>query len=103
MPHYYQFYEDFKQNEERFTIQYCAQHLQKSVLIIQGTEDDAVKDKEAFLLNDWCKDSELYIIDGANHTFGAKEPWHSDALPQDLDNAVMRSVTFIRENFKESF
>lgn len=100
MPHYYQFYEDFKQNEERFTIQYCAQHLQKSVLIIQGTEDEAVKDKEAFLLNDWCKDSELYIIDGANHTFGAKEPWHSDDLPPDLDNAVLRSITFICENFK---
>ncbi|WP_332033248.1 alpha/beta hydrolase family protein, partial [Kaistella sp.] len=100
MPHYYQFYEDFKQNEERFTIQYCAQHLQKSVLIIQGSEDEAVKDKEAFLLNDWCKESELYIIDGANHTFGAKEPWHSDDLPPDLDNAVLRSITFIRENFK---
>ena len=100
MPHYYQFYEDFKQNEERFTIQYCAQHLQKSVLIIQGTEDEAVKDKEAFLLNDWCKESELYIIDGANHTFGAKEPWHSDDLPPDLDNAVLRSITFIFENFK---
>ena len=100
MPHYYQFYEDFKQNEERFTIQYCAQHLQKSVLIIQGTEDEAVKDKEAFLLNDWCKESELYIIDGANHTFGAKEPWHSDDLPPDLDNAVMHSITFICENFK---
>ena len=100
MPHYYQFYEDFKQNEERFTIQYCAQHLQKSVLIIQGTEDEAVKDKEAFLLNNWCKESELYIIDGANHTFGAKEPWHSDDLPPDLDNAVMHSITFICENFK---
>ena len=100
MPHYYQFYEDFKQNEERFTIQYCAQHLQKSVLIIQGNADEAVKDKEAFLLNDWCKDSELYIIDGANHTFGAKEPWHSDDLPPDLDNAVLRSITFIFENFK---
>ena len=98
MPHYYQFYEDFKQNEERFTIQYCAQHLEKSMLIIQGTEDEAVKDKEAFLLNDWCKNPELYIIKGANHTFGAKEPWMEQNLPPHLENTIAETVRFLREN-----
>lgn len=99
MPHYYQFYEDFKQNEERFTIQYCAQHLEKPVLIIQGTDDEAVKDKEAFLLHEWCKKSELYIIEGANHTFGAKEPWMEQNLPADLANAAAEAIRFFKRNF----
>lgn len=98
MPHYYQFYENFKQNEERFTIQYCAQHLEKPVLIIQGTEDDAVKDKEAFLLHEWCKGSQLYIIEGSNHTFGAKEPWMEHYLPADLENAAAETLRFLKKN-----
>ncbi|MGZ5193374.1 MAG: alpha/beta hydrolase family protein [Kaistella sp.] len=99
MPHYYQFYEDFKQNEERFTIQYCAQHLEKPVLIIQGTDDEAVKDKEAFLLHEWCKNSELYLVEEANHTFGAKEPWMEQYLPPDLQNAVTKTISYFKQNF----
>ena len=99
MPHYYQFYEDFKQNEDRFTIQYCAQHLEKPVLIIQGTKDESVKDKEAFLLHEWCKKSELYIIEEANHTFGGKEPCMEQNLPADLANAAAETIRFLKQNF----
>src|SRR5690606_22306889 len=53
MPHYFQFYEDYKANEDRFSVQYSAQHLEKPMLIIQGTDDAAVKDKEAYLLHEW--------------------------------------------------
>ena len=35
MPHYFQFYEDFEKNENRFDIQYAAQHLEKPFLIVQ--------------------------------------------------------------------
>lgn len=101
MPHFYQFYENFKQNEDRFTIQYCAQHLDKPLLIIQGTEDEAVKDKEAFLLSEWCRNSELYLLEDANHTFGAKEPWTSDELPADLAKAVQKSVEFLQYQFRK--
>lgn len=99
MPHYYQFYENYKENEDRFSVQYAAQHLDKSFLIIQGTEDAAVKDKEAFLLNEWCRDSELEIIENANHTFGATEPWNSPELPEDLSAAVNKCLNFLQRNF----
>ena len=97
MPHFYQFYEDFKENEKRFSVQYCAQHLDKPFLIIQGTEDDAVKDKEAFLLKEWAKDSELFIMEGANHTFGAKEPWMDQNLPSALKAATEKIIQFLLE------
>ena len=101
MPHFYQFYEDYKANEERFNIQYAAQHLEKPFLIIQGTNDDAVKDKEATLLHEWCKTSELEMIDGANHTFGAKEPWTEKTLPEDLEKATDFALSFLRKNFEK--
>ncbi|WP_051190494.1 alpha/beta hydrolase family protein [Kaistella palustris] len=98
MPHYFQFFEDFEQNETRFDVQYAAQHLEKPFLIIQGTEDDAVKDKEALLLNEWCKTSELKLIEGANHTFGASEPWTEKSLPADLQTATELSIDFLRKH-----
>lgn len=96
MPHYYQFYEDFQENEERFNIQFAAQHLEKPFLIIQGAADDAVKDKEAFLLHEWCKTSELLLVENANHTFGAKEPWTENTLPTDLETAVRAASDFLK-------
>lgn len=99
MPHYFQFFEDYKANEQRFNIQYAAQHLEKPFLIIQGTDDEAVKDNEAFLLNDWCKNSELAILENANHTFGAKEPWTEDLMPKDLQKAVQEIIIFLNNNF----
>lgn len=100
MPHYYQFFEDFERNEERFEIQYAAQHLEKPFLIVQGTEDEAVKEKEAGLLHEWCKTSELLMLAGANHTFGAREPWTEAQLPSDLQKATDAAVRFLRENLR---
>lgn len=101
MPHYFQFYEDFIKNESRFDIQFAAQHLEKPFLIVQGTNDDAVKDKEATLLKEWCKTSELVMIENANHTFGAREPWPENQLPQDLETATASVINFIKNNFNE--
>lgn len=99
MPHYFQFFEDFEQNERRFDIQYSAQHFEKSFLIIQGTNDDAVKDKESHLLHQWAKNSELKMIENANHTFGAKEPWQENELPEDLKTAIFQMIHFIKTHF----
>ena len=99
MPHYFQFFEDFENNERRFDIQFAAQHLEKPFLIIQGTNDDAVKDKEAHLLHEWAKNSQLEMIENANHTFGAKEPWTENRLPKDLETATLLMIHFIKSQF----
>ena len=99
MPHYFQFFEDFEENERRFDIQFAAQHFEKPFLIIQGTNDDAVKDKESHLLHEWAKNSELFMIEGANHTFSAKEPWEEKDLPKDLETATSEMIRFLKANF----
>lgn len=99
MPHFYQFYEDYKINEDRFNIQYAAQHLDKPFLIIHGEQDETVKEKEARLLHEWCKTSELKFVENANHTFSAKEPWNQPNLPVELDSATTIAIDFLKKKF----
>ena len=96
MPHYYQFYEDYKNNEDRFNIQFAAQHLEKPLLVISASEDESVKPKEAELLHEWSKNSELVEIEGASHTFGAKEPWTEIHLPEHLSSAADHLIRFFK-------
>ncbi len=94
MPHYFQFYEDFINNETRLTISRAAKELTVPHLIIHGTADETVPFKEAESLLVWSAKSELFAIDDANHVFGSGHPWSSDNLPEDLDLAVNEIIKF---------
>ena len=56
------------------------------------------KDKEAFLLHDWCRTSQLLVVENANHVFGAKEPWEEKELPKDLGMVINHTMDFINNN-----
>ena len=88
MPHYYQFFEDFKSNENRLNIKRAASHLKIPHLIIHGDNDTSVKIEEAYDLQSWNPNSELKIIAGANHVFGASHPWNSNELPTPLQEII---------------
>ena len=47
MPHYFQFFEDFIDHENRFTIKLAVKKLKIPMLIIQGAADSTVFEKEA--------------------------------------------------------
>lgn len=99
MPHYYQFFEDYKANEESFNIQYASQHMEKPTLVVKAGSDETVKDNEAELLHEWNKDSELVVIENASHTFGAREPWTENTMPSDLEKATASIINFLQANF----
>ncbi|WP_435524822.1 alpha/beta fold hydrolase [Chryseobacterium indoltheticum] len=88
MPHYFQFFEDFKNNEHRFDVERSMEMAKAHVLIIHGTNDESVNVKNAEHLHILNPNSELYLIENANHTFGAKEPREDGALPKGLNEAV---------------
>jgi pimeloyl-ACP methyl ester carboxylesterase len=94
MPHYYQFYEDFKANEIRLTIELSAKKVKIPHLIIHGTGDTSVSIKEAEDLHTWNLQSELYTIKNANHTFEAKHPWKGKNLPNHLKQVLEKSIDF---------
>lgn len=95
MPHYFQFYTNFKENEERLFIKNAVEQLNIPYLIIHGTKDETVSLQEAKNLNSWNSKNHLYIIENANHTFDSRQPWDQPSLPSDLNKVVEKSVQFI--------
>lgn len=98
MPHYFQFYQNFEINKERFDVEKACKILRIPSLYIHGSNDESVRQSHSENLHLWTKDSQLKIIENAGHTFGAKEPWGNDSLPKELDEAVEVCVDFLREN-----
>lgn len=96
LPHNFQFYEDFKRNEERFTISRAVGNLTVPYLIVQGDEDQTVTVSEAKALHEWYPNSKLEIIPDGDHTFGAKHPWEENTLPDDLKKVVNRTIDFLK-------
>lgn len=98
MPHYFQFYQDFENNKERLDVEKACVKLDIPALFIHGTKDESVKPDHSENLNRWTKDSQIKWIENANHTFGAKEPWHDKKLPIGLELATEKIITFIKKN-----
>ncbi len=97
MPHYFQFYTNFIQNENRLTISRAVKSLSIPYLIVHGSADTTVPLKEAEALHSWSNNSELFTITNADHVFGASHPWNEEILPNDLKVAVNKSIDFIKK------
>lgn len=63
MPHYFQFYTNFVENEERLTTKRAIQHLNIPHLIIHGNANTSVSMEEARRLHEWNPKSKLEIIE----------------------------------------
>jgi len=95
MPHDWQFYEDFKQNEARLTIKRAIASLEKPCLIIHGDEDSTVSVNEAKLLKRWNQKVTLEVIENANHVFGASHPWTQKKLPKHFQQVISFTTSFL--------
>lgn len=96
LPHNFQFYKDFDANRERFSIKKAVQKLHKPLLIVHGDADPTVGVAEAKALDSWAEESELVLIPGADHVFGASHPWEENELPKDLEMAVEKIIDFLK-------
>ena len=64
-------------------------------LIIHGESDPTVLIKEAEDLHKWNPNSELYIVNDADHVFGGSHPYIVEELPSDLQEVVDKTIDFI--------
>ncbi|MEH6764344.1 MAG: alpha/beta fold hydrolase [Aequorivita antarctica] len=96
LPHNFQFYKDFKENEERLNIRRAVKNLKIPQLIVHGSEDPTVSEKEAMAIHSWNPQSELAVINGGDHVFGAKHPWIESSLPEELKNMVEKTIDFLK-------
>jgi len=95
MLHYYQFYLDFKANEERLHIESAVKRLQIPMLIIHGDNDTSVELKDAKELHKWNPDSKIYIIESADHVFNTKHPWPKNDVSNELNEAMKEILYFL--------
>jgi pimeloyl-ACP methyl ester carboxylesterase len=94
MPHYIQLSEDFEKNITRLNIANHARGFQGKSLVIHGAKDEAVGLSAAENLQRWLWKSELLLLENANHTFGTKEPWTENILPEELGKVVEKIMNF---------
>ena len=95
MPHLYQFYQNFKDNEELLTIKNAVSKIKIPHLIIHGENDEVVLPIEAKNLHSWNPKSELIFIDKMNHPLGCTQPWEKLIMPFHLKKVVKHSIEFI--------
>lgn len=95
MPHHFQFYEDFKANEERLNIEKAVRNLSIPQLIVHAKDDPSVKYSEAEDLHSWNPNAILFPIKQSDHVFGASHPWKDKNLPKPLQDVIHESISFI--------
>ena len=96
MPHNFQFYLDFKTNEQRLNIENAEKNINVPHLIIHAKEDPSVLYQEALNLHQWNPKSELFTIENSNHVFDAKHPWTKSKMPSNLEKVVNKTIDFIK-------
>lgn len=97
MPHFYQFYEDYKLNEARLNIPNAVKNLKIPQLIIHGNKDDAVFISEGENLKKWNPAAQFSVIENANHVFNVSHPWEKETLSKELEQVVNISIDFIKK------
>ena len=95
MPHYFQFYEDFVANKKRLHIETAAKKIEVPFLIIHGDDDTSIGIDEAHALHQWNANSELIIIEDANHVFNTKHPWNNEQLSNELLQISNHIISFL--------
>lgn len=96
LPHYFQFYKDFKRNKERLSIKRAVQNLNKPQLIIHGKNDSSVSIEEAEALHLWNPRSVFKSIESGDHVFGSSHPWNSGRLPANLKMVTEMTAEFLK-------
>ena len=96
MPHYYQFYEDFKANKNRLNIQKAIENIKIPQLIIHGDADQSVFISEAENLKRWNPEAEYQIIEGADHVFNTSHPWDNKEMSTESKKAVDICIDFLK-------
>jgi dienelactone hydrolase len=84
--------DDIEANRERLDILAAAARVRAPWLLLHGTADAVVPPRDAERLAAAQPAAELAMLEGGDHTFGARHPW-AGSTPQ-LDEAMRRSVAW---------
>lgn len=89
--------EDLEENEAALNIIAAAKRVNIPWLIIHGDDDVNVPFETAKTLAEANPGSRLVKIEGANHVYGATQPYTNETLPPLLFKVCEKVITFISE------
>lgn len=95
--------EDLNENAETLNIVGAAKRVNIPWLIIHGDDDVNVPFDKAQELADANPNSRLAKIEGANHVYGASQPYESENLPPLLVKVCEKCLFFLSEQTPSSF
>lgn len=98
MPLYYELFENTITQINRFNILQRAKSIAVPVLVIHGEKDEAVPLEEAESINKIVRNSQIYIIEGAGHTFGGKHPYLQKDLPLHTIKLLEKTMLFLKQD-----
>jgi len=94
LPQKYSLYSDYMENKDRYDLERICKNLQKPIFVAHGENDTSVDINNGQRLADWAG-IRLNTISGADHVFGARQPWNSPAMPSPLLNLCEQTEKFI--------
>ena len=94
LPHHFQFYTNFKENEERLTIARATKKLDIPHLIVHGSNDTSVPISDSGALFDWSPFPDLLLLEGADHVYNTSHPWESKELPEAFKHVLEKTLEF---------
>lgn len=95
LPHHFQFYTNFQENEERLTISRAAKNLKIPHLIVHGSNDTSVPISDSGKLFEWSPFPDLLLVENADHVYGTSHPYEDDEFPEDFKYVLERTLNFI--------
>ncbi|GGI27055.1 alpha/beta hydrolase family protein [Pedobacter mendelii] len=89
--------EDFEENAKTFDILNASKRINIPWIIVQGDDDVNVPFEHAQKLADKNPNSRLLKIEGANHVYGATQPFEGETLPPLLFKVCEKCLMFLGE------
>ena len=97
MPMYYEAFAEYLSSPQQFDVVSALKELNpNNYLQIHGAADETVGKKEMDAIHKVLPDAEQLIIPDAGHTFGSKHPRPDDTLPDHLQQAVNKTIAFLK-------
>jgi len=96
MPLKYQIYENYQAHRNRLLVPKAVKQLHIPFLAAHGTSDTTVPVEAVYEMKKWNSDIELFIMEGADHTFGATQPCVSTIMPPDTKKICNKTIEFFK-------
>lgn len=93
-PMYFQFYENYYANQDRFNLKKNLMKLDKPLLLLHGNQDKSVSFTDSKWIYEHVMHAIFIQVENGDHTFGGKHPWLNETLPEDLNFAIEETIEF---------